>query len=195
MDLPPCNPCWLSSYIYVFFHFCFWQPVYYKVDKNVPDHKFPSQSNEKRGHQVGFVDNKDDQLTWKILTDETQQIITRPSVRSATRTSPNLRLNPPEGEDQPQDLRSEVFVCGRPHPDGSGEPLLCPFSILMTSRGEHFCSLWMRMGRESELPSLTMSTYTLDQTKPPERTNSGSNSKLMEKKLMIVSHTTNSWSI
>ena len=44
--------------------------------------------------------------------------------RSATKTSPNLRLNPPEGEEQPQDLRSEVFVYDRPHPDGSEEPLL-----------------------------------------------------------------------
>ena len=49
-------------------------------------------------------------------------------VRSATMTSLNLRLNPPEGEDQPQDLRSDVCVYSRPHPDGSEEP--CPMSIL-----------------------------------------------------------------
>ena len=40
-------------------------------------------------------------------------------VRSATKTSSNLRLDPPEGEDQPQDLTSDVFVYGRSHPDGS----------------------------------------------------------------------------
>ena len=102
-----------------FLQFSIWEPVYYKVDENEPDHKFPSQSNEKRGHWVGFAENKGDQLTWKILTDETQQIGTRSFVRSATKTSPNLRLNPPEGEDQPQDLTSDVFVYGRPHPDGS----------------------------------------------------------------------------
>ena len=50
-------------------HFSFWEPVYYKVDENEPDHRFPSQSNEKRGHWVGFADNKGDHLTWKILTD------------------------------------------------------------------------------------------------------------------------------
>ena len=100
----------------------FGEPVYYKVDQNEPDHKFPSQSNEKRGHWIGFADNKGDQLTWKILTDETHQIITRSTVRSDTKISPNLRLNPQEGEDQPQDLRSEVLVFGRPHPDGSEEP-------------------------------------------------------------------------
>ena len=35
------------------------------------------------------------------------------------KTSPNLRLDPPKGEDQPQDLTSDVFVYGRPNPDGS----------------------------------------------------------------------------
>ena len=59
-----------------FLHFSFWEPVYYNVDEN-------SQSNEKRGHLVGFADNKGDHLTWKIYTDETQQIITRSAVRNA----------------------------------------------------------------------------------------------------------------
>ena len=104
-----------------FLHISFCEPVYYKVDENEPDHKFPSQSNEKRGHWVGFAENKGDQLTWKILTDETRQVSTRSAVRNATNTSPNLRLNPPEGEDQPQDLTSDVFVYGKPHLDGSEE--------------------------------------------------------------------------
>ena len=78
-----------------------------------------SQSNEKRGHWVGFADNQGDQLTWKILTDDTNTIIIRSAVRSATKTSPNLRLDPPKGEDHPQDLTSDVFVYGRPNPDGS----------------------------------------------------------------------------
>ena len=91
----------------------------YKVDESEPDHRFPSQSNEKRGHWVGFAENKGDQLTWKILSDDTNTIIIRSAVRSATKTSPNLRLDPPQGEDQPQDLTSDVFVYGRPNPDGS----------------------------------------------------------------------------
>ena len=102
-----------------FLHFSFWEPIYYKVDESEPDHRFPSQSNEKRGHWVGFADNKGDHLTWKILTDDTSTIIIRSVVRSATKTSPNLRLDPPQGEDQPQDLTSDVFVYGRPNPDGS----------------------------------------------------------------------------
>ena len=102
-----------------FLHFSFWEPIYYKVDESEPDHRFPSKSNEKRGHWVGFAENKGDQLTWKILTDDTNTIIIRSAVRSATKTSPNLRLDPPQGEDQPQDLTSDVFVYGRPNPDGS----------------------------------------------------------------------------
>ena len=31
-----------------------------------------------------------------------------------TKTSPNLRLDPPKGEDQPQDLTSDVFVYAGP---------------------------------------------------------------------------------
>ena len=102
-----------------FLRFSFWEPVYYKVDDSEPDHRFPSQSNEKRGHWGGFADHKDDHLTWKILTDDSNTVIIRSAVRSATKTSPNLRLDPPKGEDQPQDLTSDVFVYGRPNPDGS----------------------------------------------------------------------------
>ena len=108
----------------------FWEPVYYKIDENEPDHKFPSQFNEKRGHWVGFAESNSDQLTWKILTDGTQQSITRSYVRSATKTFPNCWLNPPEGEDQPQDLTCD----GSPHPDGSEE---CPHMFIL-----NFDDLW-----------------------------------------------------
>ena len=111
-----------------FLHFSFWEPIYYKVDESEPDHRFPSQSNEKRGHWVGFAENKGDQLTWKILTDDTNTIIIRSAVRSATKTSPNLRLDPLQGEDQPQDLTSDVFVYGMPNPDGTDNPP--PMSII-----------------------------------------------------------------
>ena len=45
-----------------------------------------------------------------------------------TKTSPKLRLDPPKGEDQPQDLTSHVFVYGRPNPGGSGNTP--PMSII-----------------------------------------------------------------
>ena len=137
-----------------FLHFSFWEPVYYKVDENKSDHRFPSQSNEKRGHWVGFADNKGDHLTWKILTDEPQQIITRSAVRSANKTSPSLRLNPPKEEDQPQDLTSEVLFMVGLVLMGLKNPLSCPPSTLMTFWGGRFCYLWMRMGRGRELPYL-----------------------------------------
>ena len=55
----------------------------------------------------------------EILTDATNTTIIRSAVRSATKTSPNLRLDPPKRENQPQDLTYDVFVYGRPNPDGS----------------------------------------------------------------------------
>ena len=115
----------------------FWEPVYYKVDENESDHRFPSQSNEKRGHWVGFADNKSDHLTWKILT----------AVINANKTSPNLRLDPPKGENQPKDLTSEVFVYGRPHPDGSEISPLMSTIVIDNLLGRLACSLSIRMGR------------------------------------------------
>ena len=38
-----------------------------------------------------------------------------------TKTSPDLRLDPPKGEDQPHDLTSDVFVYGRPNPPNPDE--------------------------------------------------------------------------
>ena len=45
------------------------------LQKIESDNRVPSQSNEKRGNWVGFADNEGDHLTWKILTDETQQML------------------------------------------------------------------------------------------------------------------------
>ena len=41
-------------------------------DENESDSAFPSISNENCGHWVGFVEDKGDQLTLKILTEETE---------------------------------------------------------------------------------------------------------------------------
>ena len=58
-------------------------------------------------------------LHGRCLQMNKSKIIIRSAVRSATKTSPNLWLDPPKGEDQPQDLTSDVFVYDRTHPDGS----------------------------------------------------------------------------
>ena len=114
------------------------------------------------------------------------------AVRSATKTSPNLRLDPPKGEDQPQDLTSDVFVYGRPNPDGSDNPPPCPSSFLMTYWGEHSSYLWMRMGRERGLPFLSMSRISVN-NKSQEKISSDSSSRLMETNLMTSFHITNLW--
>ena len=66
---------------------------------------------------------------YHIKSNVAQHVIISSAVRSATKTSPNLRLDPPKGEDQPQDLTSDMFVYGRPNPDGSDNPP--PMSIII----------------------------------------------------------------
>ena len=111
----------------------------------------------------------------------------------ATNTSPNLRLAPPKGEDQPQDLTSDVFVYGRPNLDGSDNNP-CPSSILMTYWGEPSSYLWMRMGRERGLPFLSMSMISV-KSKSQEKISSESSSRLMETNLITPFHITNLWNI
>ena len=79
-------------------HFSFYEPVYYRIDSSEPEFHFPSSSNEKKGHWVGFFDNPGDRLTWRILTEDTQEIIICSGVRSALRTPTNQRLASPSGE-------------------------------------------------------------------------------------------------
>ena len=79
-------------------HFSFYEPVYYRIDSSEPDFHFPSSSNGKKGHWVGFADNSGGRLTWRILTEDTQKIIICSGVRSALRTTTNQRLASPSGE-------------------------------------------------------------------------------------------------
>ena len=156
------------------------------INKPIP--KFSLQSNEKRGHWFHFADNEGDQLTWKILTDKTQ--ITRSSVTSAVMTSPNLRLNPPEGEDQPQFLSSEEFVYGRLHPDRSEElPPMIIFN-LNDPLGKIFL-LPVDENRERKHATSSEHVRNLHHT---QASRGDLNSKLMEDNLMTLSPTTNSWS-
>ena len=110
----------------------------------------------------------------------------------ATKTSPNLRLDPPKGEDQPQDLTSDVFVYGRPNPDGSDNTP--PMSIINFDDlwGEPSSYLWMRMGRGRGLPFLSMSMIFV-KNKSQEKISSDSSSRLMETNLMTSFHITNLW--
>ena len=75
--------------------FAWWEPVYYKVD----DSSFPSDTREKRGRFVGIAENVGHRMTFKVLTDDTNQVICRSNLRSALdSSSSNLRLDPIDGE-------------------------------------------------------------------------------------------------
>ena len=71
--------------------------MYYR--KN--EHTFPSDLREGHGHFVGFSEHAGHAMTFKILTDDTQRVITRSEVRSAVRTGSghtNLCIDPLNGE-------------------------------------------------------------------------------------------------
>ena len=91
-------------------HFTFCEPVYYKVDPSEPDSHFPSHSNGKDGHRVGFAEDKRDQFTWKILIDDTQKVLIQSSVCSAICTSIKKGLTLSHGEGQKTDLTSKSSV-------------------------------------------------------------------------------------
>ena len=112
------------------------------------------------------------------------------TVRSDTRTSPNLRLDPPKGKDQPQDLTSDVFVYGSPNPDGSDNTPTMSIIFFDDLLGEPSSYLWMRMGRERGLQFLSMSMISV-KNKSQEKISSDSSSRLMETNLMTSFHITN----
>ena len=60
----------------------------------------------------------------KLHHYHTKSNVAQHDIITLTKTSLNLRLDPPKGEDQPQDLTSDEFVYGRPNPDGSDIPPL-----------------------------------------------------------------------
>ena len=75
--------------------FSWYQPVYYKID----DSDFPSETREKRGHFVGISEHVGHAMTFKVLTDDTNNIISRSNVRSTgLPLEYNLRLDPLCGE-------------------------------------------------------------------------------------------------
>jgi hypothetical protein len=70
--------------------FRWFEPVLYSVD-----HSFAKDSPEQAGRWVGIAETQGDALTYLILTDDTQQVITRSAVRSALDPgNPNLRARP-----------------------------------------------------------------------------------------------------
>ena len=71
---------------------------------------FPSKSQEMRGRFVGLAQTVGDSLTYKVLSDDTQKVIHRSSLRSAeTKEDRNLRLD--KGTDE--DKEPIVFIKSR----------------------------------------------------------------------------------
>jgi hypothetical protein len=66
-------------------YFSFYEPVYYLVD----DTTFPSESKELRGRWVGVSENVGHFMIYKILMDDTHQIIHHSNIHSAA--DPNAR--------------------------------------------------------------------------------------------------------
>ena len=79
--------------------FDWYEPVYYKTEES----HFSSMSNEKQGHFVGISEHVGCALTFMILTDDTQKIIHRSIVCTATDpNSQNMReSNHPDCEPEP----------------------------------------------------------------------------------------------
>jgi hypothetical protein len=72
-------------------YFLFYEPVYYLVDETT----FPSESKELCRRWVGVSENVGHFMTYKILTDDTHQIIHRSNILSmADPNARNLRLDP-----------------------------------------------------------------------------------------------------
>jgi uncharacterized protein YoxC len=72
-------------------YFSFYEPVYYLVDETT----FPSESKELRRQWVGVSKNVGHFMTYKILTDDTRQIIHHSNIRLvADPNARNLRLDP-----------------------------------------------------------------------------------------------------
>ena len=64
--------------------FTFYQPVYVLFDEK--DQHFPSQSKEVRGHFVDISENIGHKMTFLVLLDDTQEIVSRSLVCSALDT-------------------------------------------------------------------------------------------------------------
>ena len=77
--------------------YSFYEPVYARVFDNT---SFPSESKEVRCRWAGVSEHVGGPMTWTLVTDKTQQIIHRSSIRSALDPNlRNLRLDPLQSTD------------------------------------------------------------------------------------------------
>ena len=61
--------------------FFFWQPVYYLLDAD--EQSFPGKSKEMHAKWVGIDENIGTKICWKLVDDNSREIICRSTIRSA----------------------------------------------------------------------------------------------------------------
>ena len=88
--------------------FTLWQPVYVLLDNK--EQAFPSKSKEVRGRFVVISEHIGHAMTFKILLDDSNEIVCRSIVRSALDPKlPNLRVEPNiKIEDNPSSIEKDV---------------------------------------------------------------------------------------
>ena len=91
----------------MFLAFSFNEPVLYAVDN-----KYPSESTELSGRFVGFNMNAGDAMTFLVLTDDTNQVITRSAVRTRhNEKDPNHRISSDGGEMDQKPVSKPIKNC------------------------------------------------------------------------------------
>jgi hypothetical protein len=85
--------------------FEFFESVYY-YDPMVP---FPS-SKECLGHFVGIAENVGDTMTFRVLTDTTQDVIARSTIRSATLGATVNKRLPAQKSEEGDDLEEPSLL-------------------------------------------------------------------------------------
>ena len=84
----------VSPDISIILLYTFYQPVFYATHNQ----SYPSASEERAAHWVGFGEHVGDALTHKRLDDDTKKILYRSAVRPSDSTHPNRCLVPDGGE-------------------------------------------------------------------------------------------------
>ena len=84
--------------IIIMFLYTFYQHIFYATH----DQHFPSESEERAGHWVGFAEHSCDSFTHKVLDTENLRIIHRSALRPRTPTHANKRLVDDGGKEDHQ---------------------------------------------------------------------------------------------
>ena len=98
----------VSPDISIILLYTFYQPVFYASHNQ----SYPSVSEERAAHWVGFGEHVGDALTHKLLDDDTKKILYRSGVRPSDSAHPNKRLVP-EGGESSKTPKPIVFVWSR----------------------------------------------------------------------------------